>query len=314
MKLHCGTRCASLHRASSAGPGRSAGAAARRQVEIGQLDELTGLSTKSVGNLTYWLAGAVLHATLDLSLAALSRPLGLYVGTTPPTGPPPQLDSEARCGRLPPLPSARVAHVIACPCCMRHWTRLCACPRAGWAVSEKPFTIQAFHYTRLSHSAHGRAALQERHSCAPQRRQVDAAHAARSTHFLDGPPTAAGRARQGNVNSEMTYGGGWDQLVAPMATCVSYAKDLAPLSYNDQARARPAQGRSRRLPRVALTASPGPPSARAPRRTAPLLSAQGRAAPGGRRTCGARQGPALSGVDNPAACAAWLAYLWRHRP
>jgi len=89
-----------VHRSTSAGPERSGPSAARRQVEIGQLDELTGLSTKSVGNLTYWLAGSVLHATLDLSLAALSRPLGLYVGAAPPTGPPPQLDSEARRGRL----------------------------------------------------------------------------------------------------------------------------------------------------------------------------------------------------------------------
>ena len=66
------------------------------QVEVGQLDELTGLSSKSVGNLTYWLAGSVLHATLDLRDGALSKPLSLYAAKTPPTGPPPLLDAEVR--------------------------------------------------------------------------------------------------------------------------------------------------------------------------------------------------------------------------
>ncbi len=75
----------------------------------------------------------------------------------------------------------------------------------------------------------------------------------------------------------MTYGGGWDQLVAPMATCVSYAKDLAPLSYNDQARARPALGRAWRLHQVALTASPRPPSAPAPGRMQSVLFVLGQA-------------------------------------
>ena len=64
------------------------------QVEVGQVDELTGLSSKSVGNLTYWLLGSVLHATLDLRDGALSKPLSLYAATTPPTGPPPLLDAE----------------------------------------------------------------------------------------------------------------------------------------------------------------------------------------------------------------------------
>lgn len=65
------------------------------QVEVGQLDDLTSLSAKSVGNLTYWMLGSVLHATLDLREGALSRPLGLYVAKSPPTGPPPQLDAQA---------------------------------------------------------------------------------------------------------------------------------------------------------------------------------------------------------------------------
>lgn len=43
-------------------------------------------------------------------------------------------------------------------------------------------------------------------------------------------------ARQGNLRTDLVSGGGWDQLVLPLATCVSYAKDLAPLAYNDQAR------------------------------------------------------------------------------
>ena len=64
------------------------------QVEVGQLDELTGLSSKSVGNLTYWLLGGVLHATLDLRDGVLAQPLSLYVATAPPTGPPPLLDAE----------------------------------------------------------------------------------------------------------------------------------------------------------------------------------------------------------------------------
>jgi hypothetical protein len=118
---------------------------------------------------------------------------------------------------------------------------------------------------------------------------------------MAGPPTAAGRARQGNVNSEMTYGGGWDQLVAPMATCVSYAKDLAPLSYNDQARARPPLGRAWRLHQVALTASPRPPSAPAQGRMQSVLFVLGQAMLGGRPPCGARQGPALTGPGRPAA-------------
>lgn len=62
---------------------------------MGQLDDLTSLSAKSVGNLTYWIVGSVLHATLDLREGALARPLGLYVAKLPPTGPPPQLDAEA---------------------------------------------------------------------------------------------------------------------------------------------------------------------------------------------------------------------------
>ena len=66
------------------------------QVEVGQLDELTGLSSKSVGNLTYWLIGSVLHATLDLRDGVLSKPLSLFAATTPPTGPPPLFDAEAR--------------------------------------------------------------------------------------------------------------------------------------------------------------------------------------------------------------------------
>ncbi|KAK9826442.1 hypothetical protein WJX81_006411 [Elliptochloris bilobata] len=103
-----------------------------RRVEVGQLDDLTSLSAKSVGNLTYWLVGSVLHATLDLREGALLRPLGLYVATSPPTGPPPQLDA------------------------------------------------------------------------------------------------------QGNLRTDLVFGSGWDQLVLPLATCVSYAKDLAPLAYNDQ--------------------------------------------------------------------------------
>lgn len=65
-------------------------------MEVGQLDELTGLSSKSVGNLTYWLLGSVLHATMDLRDGVLSKPLSLYAATTPPTGPPPLLDAEAR--------------------------------------------------------------------------------------------------------------------------------------------------------------------------------------------------------------------------
>ena len=41
---------------------------------------------------------------------------------------------------------------------------------------------------------------------------------------------------QGNLRTDLVTGSGWDQLVLPMSTCVSYAKDLAPLAFNDQAR------------------------------------------------------------------------------
>ena len=75
---------------------------------MGQLDELTGLSSKSVGNLTYWLIGSVLHATLDLRDGALSKPLSLYAATTPPTGPPPLLDAEVHALSLCCVQSRRV--------------------------------------------------------------------------------------------------------------------------------------------------------------------------------------------------------------
>lgn len=46
-----------------------------------------------------------------------------------------------------------------------------------------------------------------------------------------------GRMRaQGNLRTDLVSGSGWDQLVLPMGTCVSYAKDLAPLAFNAQAR------------------------------------------------------------------------------
>ena len=41
---------------------------------------------------------------------------------------------------------------------------------------------------------------------------------------------------QGNLRTDLVSGTGWDQLVLPMGTCVSYVKDLAPLAFNDQAR------------------------------------------------------------------------------
>ena len=46
----------------------------------------------------------------------------------------------------------------------------------------------------------------------------------------------SGACGQGNPRTDLVTGSGWDQLVLPMATCVSYAKDLAPLAFNDQAR------------------------------------------------------------------------------
>ena len=54
------------------------------------------------------------------------------------------------------------------------------------------------------------------------------------------PQTPPGMHVQGNLRTDLVSGSGWDQLVLPMGTCVSYVKDLAPLAFNDQARRAPA--------------------------------------------------------------------------
>lgn len=82
------------------------------------------------------------------------------------------------------------------------------------------------------------AALRSRAARAPLRLPA-ARHIAQGIVASDmRKPNAGECARQGNLRTDLVFGSGWDQLVLPLATCVSYAKDLAPLAYNDQAGCR----------------------------------------------------------------------------
>lgn len=65
------------------------------QIEIGQLDTTIGFQEVPYGNLTYWFDSSSLYLSINLTQGMTNKPIGVYVFKgTPPTGPPPQLDSQ----------------------------------------------------------------------------------------------------------------------------------------------------------------------------------------------------------------------------
>ncbi|BDA46766.1 hypothetical protein COCOBI_09-2190 [Coccomyxa sp. Obi] len=66
-----------------------------KQIEIGQLDTTIGFQEVPYGNLTYWFDSSSLYLSINLTQGMVNKPIGVYVFKgTPPTGPPPQLDSQ----------------------------------------------------------------------------------------------------------------------------------------------------------------------------------------------------------------------------
>ena len=83
------------------------------QIEIGQLDTTIGFQEVPFGNLTYWFDSSSIYLSINLTQGMMNKPIGVYVFKgTPPTGPPPQLDSQviARTVRMLPVRS-RIGHL-----------------------------------------------------------------------------------------------------------------------------------------------------------------------------------------------------------
>lgn len=74
------------------------------QIEIGQLDTTIGFQEVPYGNLTYWFDSSSLYLSINLTQGMTNKPIGVYVFKgRPPTGPPPQLDSQVIAPTAPML-------------------------------------------------------------------------------------------------------------------------------------------------------------------------------------------------------------------